>query len=217
MSAVLKPRDWPQTYSQEDWYRLLCEMGVRPMTSAKYAGAFADEIQPGRFSAGMADLRAFLPQFLHETQMLERMDENLTYNSPERLCQVWPLRFPTLASAIPYTAAPRKLANKVYADRMGNGNEASGDGYLFRGRGFGLTGRAAYRSLGDYWGQDLEINPDLLEQPHYACEAAVLWWERTIPDLDLSDQCKCRRLVQGQTLGLEHCQALADLAAKVLA
>lgn len=210
-------RCWERTYGPDDWFRQLGEIGVAPLTAARFSEAFASEIQPGRFSAGMDDLRAFLPQFLHETQMLKRLEECLAYTSPERIAQVWPTRFPTVASALPYTNAPRKLANKVYADRMGNGNEASGDGYAFRGRAMGLTGRAAYRALGDYWGQDLEINPDLLLEPHYACESAVLWWERTIPDLCLSDQAKVRRLVQGAQLGLAHCQELAYLCVKVLA
>ena len=56
----MKPRDWATTYDANDWFRILCQMGVRAITAAKWSTAFADEIQPGRFSAGMADLRAFL-------------------------------------------------------------------------------------------------------------------------------------------------------------
>lgn len=207
-----------QTYDAEAWCRLLCEMGVRPMTASKWAAAFADEIQPAKFSAGMADLRAFLPQVLHETGNLERTTENLSYTSPERIAMVWPTRFPSVASALPYVSAPRKLANKVYADRMGNGNEASGDGSRFAGRGLvQITGRTNYAALGDRWGQDLTVMPELLEQPHFACQGAVLWWEGAIPDSALGDTAQCRRRVNGGEIGLAHCQELAALAAKVLA
>lgn len=214
----MSSRGCPQAFDEGAWYRVLCELGVKPLTAAKWAAAFADEIQPGRFSAGMADLLAFLPQVLHETGMLESTAENLTYTSPERIAKVWPTRFPTVASAVPFVAAPQKLANRVYANRMGNGNEASGDGHAFRGRGLIMvTGRAAYRRLGERWGQDLEVSPQLLEERHFACEAAVWWWEGEVSDLTLADTAQCRRRVNGGEIGLAHCQALAALVAKVLA
>jgi putative chitinase len=78
----------------------------------------------------------------------EPVTENLNY-SAKRLCQVWPARFPTIASATPYANNPEKLANRVYAGRMGNGDEASGDGWRFRGRGLcQITGRDNYVKFG---------------------------------------------------------------------
>lgn len=203
------------TFSDTDWLRILSGLGVRPTTAAEWAAPFADEIQPERFSDGMEDFKAFLPQVLHEHSMLERTEECLSYN-PERICAVWPGHFPTLASAVPYSHSPQKLANVVYANRMGNGPEASGDGYRFRGRPM-LTGRLTYMRIGDKIGQDLTVNEDLLCQPHYCLIAEREWWEDTIPDACLSDQAKIRRRVQGGTLGLDHCIALHDKLAELLA
>lgn len=83
---------------------------------------------------------AFIAQMAHESGMIVGREENLNY-SAARLTQVWPSRFPTIAAAEPYARNPEKLANKVYANRMGNRDEASGDGWRFRGAGPGqLTG-----------------------------------------------------------------------------
>lgn len=85
---------------------------------------------------------------------LKPIAENLNYTA-SRLMQVWPSRFPTLESAKPYARNPQKLANKVYAGRIGNGPESSGDGWRYRGRGLvQITGRANYRKFG------LEQTPD---------------------------------------------------------
>lgn len=84
---------------------------------------------------------AFIAQMAHESAGFTQVSENLNYRA-ERLMQVWPRRFPTLADAQPYAHSPEKLANKIYAGRMSNGNEASGDGWRFRGGGpLQITGR----------------------------------------------------------------------------
>ena len=189
-----------------DWLRILLASGVAAATAERWAGPFEDEVQPEKFSAGMDDLLDFVPQYLYETGLLERLDENLSYN-PERLCAVWPSRFPTLAAAIPYAYAPQKLANFVYANRMGNGPPESGDGWAYRGRPM-LTGRAAYARVGDLIGQDLLGLPDLIQQPHYGLIAMRAWWEGNIPDGLLSDQAAIRRRVQGATEGLPQVLAL---------
>lgn len=83
----------------------------------------------------------FISQMAHESSLIPGREENLNY-SAKRLTQVWPSRFPTIAVAEPYARNPEKLANRVYAGRMGNGPEVSGDGWKFRGAGPGqLTGR----------------------------------------------------------------------------
>lgn len=83
----------------------------------------------------------FISQMAHESSLIPGREENLNY-SAKRLTQVWPSRFPTIAVAEPYARNPEKLANRVYAGRMGNGPEISGDGWKFRGAGPGqLTGR----------------------------------------------------------------------------
>src|SRR4029453_2056107 len=90
-------------------------------------------------------IAAFLAQLAHESGEFERLRESLNY-SAERLTKVWPNRFPTVAAAEPFARNEQKLGNKVYANRLGNGDEASGDGFRYRGRGLiQLTGRANYR------------------------------------------------------------------------
>ena len=93
-------------------------------------------------------MAAFLAQLAHESGQLTRLTENLNY-SAKRLTQVWPNRFQTLEKAAPYEKKPEKLANYIYAKRLGNGDEASGDGWSYRGRGpIQLTGRGNYRAAG---------------------------------------------------------------------
>jgi putative chitinase len=203
--------------NDNDWRRILDGMGVRPLTVEKWIEPFTAEVQPEKFSAGMEDIQNWLPQILWESSMLEKTEESLTYN-PERICAVWPGRFPTLASAIPYSHNPVKLANTVYANRMGNGDYASGDGWLFRGQSpIMLTGRAAYEHVGNLIGQDLAVNPDLAAQPHYGLIIAIGWWEGSIPDSMLGDQVKLRRRVQGGSLGVEHTAALYAKLQEILA
>lgn len=88
--------------------------------------------------------------------------ENMNY-SAKRIMQVWPSRFKTLESAMPYANNPAKLGNNVYANRLGNGDAASGDGYRYRGRGIGaqFTGRVNYEKFSKLLGLDLINNPDL--------------------------------------------------------
>jgi putative chitinase len=213
--AYRSSRRFERSYDANDWLRLLMELGVGGITAGQWAEAFADEVQPSRFSRGMEDMTAWLAQVLHETGMLRHVLENLDY-SPARIAQVWPTRFADAEAAKPYAHNPAKLADKVYGGRMGN--EMPGDGARFVGRGLIMvTGRASYRRLSIWAGQDYEDIPELLEQKRYAAEAAIYWWENSVPDLFLSDQVKIRKRVNGGTIGLEHCQALYDLTCKVMA
>jgi predicted chitinase len=95
-------------------------------------------------------IAAAIGQFLVEAgQNFQEIEEDLTYTHASRLVQIFPSFFPTEAAAQPYVNNPVGLGNKVYASRLGNGNEASGDGYRFRGRGLiQLTGRDEYTEFG---------------------------------------------------------------------
>lgn len=118
----------------------------------------------------------FLAQLGHESGFVPKA-ENLNY-SAQRLCVVWPTRFPTLDDAKPYEYNPRKLANKVYSKRMGNGDEASGDGWKYRGRGFiQITFRANYRTYGQLIGYDIEQEPDLALQYGVGGLIAAAFWK----------------------------------------
>lgn len=213
--------------NEADWLRILMEMGVKPAAAADWAAPFAEEWQPALFSKGVEDIKALLPQVLHETTgrntvtgsygPLERLEENLSY-TPERIHAVWPTRFPTIASAVPFSHSPKKLANFVYGNRMGNGPAASGDGWMFRGMGPPmLTGRAGYRRAGELAGQDLEGMPHLILQKRFGLQITRCWWEGEIPDEMLSDQVTLRRRYNGALLGLEHVQELAAKAQQVFA
>jgi putative chitinase len=119
---------------------------------------------------------AFLAQVLLESSELRQLQEFLSY-SPQRLRQVWPQRFPTDQVAEQYAHNPQKLANKVYAQRMGNGDEASGDGWAYRGRGLiQLTGRDNYAHFSAAMGCDALTHPDLLQEPMGAALSAAWFW-----------------------------------------
>lgn len=119
---------------------------------------------------------AFIGQCGHECGNFKVLQENLNYRA-ETLMKLWAKRFPTLEVANQYAKNPRKIANKVYADRMGNRDEASGDGYRFRGRGcIQLTGHANYFHAGQALGVDFVMEPDLVATPKYAALTAGWFW-----------------------------------------
>lgn len=117
----------------------------------------------------------FLAQLGHESLSLSRTEESLSY-SRDRLLEVFG-KYVTPAEAAAFVRQPVKLGNHVYANRNGNGNEASGDGYLFRGRGpMQHTGRGNYRHIGGLIGQPLEEQPSLLIEPENGAMAAAAFW-----------------------------------------
>lgn len=119
----------------------------------------------------------FIGQCSHECGNFKVLEENLNYRA-ETLMKLWPKRFPTLEIANEYARQPRKIANKVYASRMGNRDEASGDGYRFRGRGcIQLTGHTNYFHAGKALGVDLVKEPDLVATPQYAALTAGWFWD----------------------------------------
>ena len=125
-----------------------------------------------------ARVAAFCAHLAHESGQLQRWTENLSYRW-ERLRQVFPKYFPSDAEARPFDRKPERIANRVYANRMGNGPEASGDGWRYRGRGpIQLTGKDNYRACGQGIGVDLVDDPDLLATPEPGCLAAAWFWAR---------------------------------------
>lgn len=142
----------------------------------RYAGALDKAmLECGIDTATRA--RAFLAQVGHESSQLNRVEENLNY-SAQALRKVYPKCFPTQQEAVMYAYHPEQIANRVYADRMGNGSEESGDGWTFRGRGLiQITGRDNYASMSSLMGKDLTIWPDALLLPLDACRSAALWWK----------------------------------------
>ena len=123
-----------------------------------------------------AQQASFIGQAAHESGNFKMLVENLNYRA-ETLMKVWPKRFPTLEFAKQYERDPKKIANSVYANRMGNRDEASGDGFRFRGRGlFQTTGHSGYYHAGQALGEDFVMNPDLVATPKYAALTAGFFW-----------------------------------------
>jgi putative chitinase len=120
-------------------------------------------------------LAHFLAQCGHESGGFRATQENLNY-SAKGLAGIFKKYFPTEASAEAYARNPQKIANKVYANRMSNGDEASGDGFKFRGRGYiQLTGRANYTLFGKAIGEDVTGNPDVVSGKYALLSAAWFW------------------------------------------
>lgn len=125
-----------------------------------------------------ARIGGFLAQCAHESGGFKVFTENLNYRA-ESLMKTWPNRFPTIAIASQYAHKPEKIANKVYANRMGNGDEASGDGWRYRGRGaIQCTGRDKYEALSSLFGIDFVDQPDLLATSEYAFYSAAWYWQQ---------------------------------------
>jgi putative chitinase len=119
----------------------------------------------------------FLAQCGHESGGFRVTQENLNY-SAKGLAGIFRKYFPSEAAATPYARQPQKIANKVYANRMANGSEASGDGYKFRGRGYiQLTGRDNYTQFGKAIGEDIASNPDAVSS-NYALLSAAWFWSK---------------------------------------
>lgn len=120
---------------------------------------------------------AFIAQTCHETMSYQRWVENLNYSSAQRIRNVWPYQFRSVDEARPYLRNPEKLANRVYANRNGNADEHSGEGWRFRGRGcLQLTGKNNYRNASKGMKIPLLAEPELLEQKEYAAASAAWWW-----------------------------------------
>ena len=148
-------------------------------------------------------LHFFLAQIGHESGGLRVTEENLNY-SAARLRQVWPSRFPDLASTQGFAGNPQALANKVYGGRLGN--TASTDGWSYRGRGFiQITGKDGYRQVGTAAGLDLVSSPDLATAAASALRVACAFWQwKTLNALcDSGSFIAVTKRINGGTIGLQ--------------
>lgn len=122
------------------------------------------------------DISAWLANIAVESSQLNDLQENLNYRA-DRLPVVWPSHFKTTEEAQPYAHDPKKLANKVYANKYGNGDEASGDGFKFSGKGpCQLTFKSAYEACHDDTGIDCVNHPELLLRPAIGSRVAGWFW-----------------------------------------
>ena len=122
-------------------------------------------------------LAAFIAQVGHESGHLQYLTERLSY-SVRGLRATWPRYFPDDTVAQRFARAPERLANYVYANRLGNGPFESGDGWRYRGRGLiQITGKANYKALEDATGKPYVQQPQMLERPPDAARSAAWYWQ----------------------------------------
>lgn len=149
---------------------------------------------------------AFIGQCGHECNNFKTLEENLNYRAAT-LMRLWPKRFPTQEIANAYAGNPKKIANMVYANRMGNRDESSGDGYRFRGRGcIQLTGSDNYFHAGKALNVDFWADPDLVATPQYAALTAGWFWSthKCNEAAAAQDWVKLTKIINGGTFGLDE-------------
>jgi putative chitinase len=158
----------------------------------------------------------FIGQCMHESGGFKQLKENLNY-SAKGLMATWPSRFPDMDTAEKFERNPEKIANKVYAGRMGNTED--GDGAKYIGRGLiQLTGKENYANCGNAIGVDLVANPDLLSTPKYAALSAGWFWNKkglnAFADADDIDTITKR--INGGLIGLADRKAKVEMVSKYL-
>jgi putative chitinase len=163
-------------------------------------------------------IASFLAQCAHESNGFRRLDENLNY-SAAALLKTWPTHF-NAEQAEEYSHEPERIANRAYANRMGNGDEESGDGWRFKGRGIiQITGRNMYRRCGGMLGVNVEEHPELLVQPLYAALSAAWYWQTNGCNelADAQNYAAITRKINGGLTGLEDRMVWLDKTKAALA
>ena len=199
---------------------LLTRMGATGANADKYLDALNAALAVHGIDTELR-IAHFLAQVMHESGCLRLTEENLNY-SAEGLRRVFRKYYRSDAEAAADARQPERIANRVYANRMGNGQESSGDGWRYRGRGLiQITGRANYAASGAELGLDLIDKPEQLEQPYLAAMSAAEWWHRHGCNqlADTGDMAAVTRRVNGGLTGLDdrlklYSAALAYLGGK---
>jgi len=154
-------------------------------------------------------LAHFMAQIAHESGNFQFVAENLNY-SADSLLRVFPKYFKDKATADRYARKPEMIGSRVYGSRMGNGDEASKEGFKFRGRGYlQLTGKDNYKAFSDFIKEDCVANPDLVSTK-YPMDSAIWFFDKNklwdICDKGASDDVvtAVTKRVNGGTIGLAH-------------
>lgn len=177
-----------------------------------------------RFNIATPQQRAaFIGQCAHESGNFRVLEENLNYRAatllklfPRTQRRVWGF---TPEEAAEYERQPRKIANRIYGNRMNNRDEASGDGWRFRGRGIlQLTGAANYHHAGQGLGVDFIMEPDLVATPQYAALTAGWFWntQRLNALAEAGNWLALTKKINGGTIGLEDRKKHINQALSVL-
>ena len=190
----------PGNPNLDHWYESLCE------------------ILPDYDINTVQRVSAFLAQCAHESGGFRAIKENLNYKA-ESLCKVWPRYFPNIDVARQYAQQPEKIANRAYANRMGNGPEESGDGWKFCGRGLiQLTGKDNYSRYAASTEQSLAEASEHLTTFEGCVQSAAWFWEANNLNqyADSGDILTMTKRINGGTLGLEDRQKHYAHAIQVL-
>ncbi len=163
-------------------------------------------------------IAAFLAQVGHESGGFNFTKENLNY-SAKALQSVFKKYFPTEKDALKYERKPEQIANRVYANRMKNGTEQSGDGWKYRGRGLiQLTGKENYTNFATYINKSLDDTIQYLETTEGAVMSAIWFWDKNNLNTfcDRDDFVGLTRRINGGTNGLADRQHHYDIAIKLI-
>ena len=178
---------------------------ILPERATAYAPAF-EAILPTADLTTPLRIAHFMAQIAYESAGFKALVENLNYRA-ETLLKVFPNRVKTLANAQALVAQGKEaIANAVYGNRPDLGNVNPGDGFRFIGRGFMMiTGRANYTKYAALIGQDLVNQPELLEQPTYAAQAAAAFWKQNTINAkaDADDIEGVTKIINGGLNGLD--------------
>jgi len=170
---------------------------------------------------GISDTKqqsAFIGQCAHESNHFKALQENLNYR-PETLAKLFAHHFKDSEELQKYSHHPEMIANRIYQKRMGNRDEASGDGWRFHGRGLiQLTGHDNYYHCGQSIQKDLVQNPDLVATPMYASLSAGWFWSTHGCNAfaEREDWVGLTKRINGGTIGLEDRISLTKHALSVL-
>ena len=163
-----------------------------------------------------AVIAAFIAQAMHESAEFTRLTESFNYSPEVRLFNTFTTRFKTIQIAKNYFGKPEAIANFVYANRMGNGSEESGDGWRYRGRGvIQLTGKNNYVRFNEHAEQNIIENPDLVaSNKELALRSACWFWEKNNLNqfADNKDFRELTRRINGGYNGLEDREKYYALA-----
>jgi putative chitinase len=190
--------------------------GAKPENLEKFCDALNEAMHEFEINTPHREAM-FLAQCGHESGQFSLVTENLNYKA-ETLTKVFPKYFKDV-DPNDYAKQPEKIANRVYANRMGNGDSESGDGYRYRGRGLiQLTGKNNYSACGEALEKDLHSDSDYLATPEGAARSAGWFFQENgcneVADSD--DVVKCTKIINGGTIGLEERTHLYEKAKSVL-
>jgi putative chitinase len=178
---------------------------IGPNTYLDYWYSAVSEILPVYEINTPERVAAFLAQCAHESGSFKFLKENLNYKA-ESLCKVFPKYFPDINLAKQYEKKPEKIANRVYGNRMGNGDESTGDGFRYMGRGLiQLTGKNNYTLFAAAIDTPLEEIPEYLQTFEGAVQSACWFWEQNNLNqwADKKDIMTLTKRINGGTIGLE--------------